>query len=224
MPGAFGVPQQPPVPADPTIPPGAPPGMTPGMPGYSWQQSQQTWAAVNAEAGPAVPMSPATIVAAVAGFGALLMIVGSFAPWVKVSFGSLGQSAGGLHRGLDGPYLLGMGVAALLAAGAAVTSQANRQVRQISAGVLVLLGGVGLGIVIHEWTHVTHAFNALKSFANQLTSTFPATTDASGSSMPLSTEFSSFLSQFHVTKGWGLMLCGVASSVTALAGAYLFLV
>ncbi len=215
-------------PAAAVPPPGPPPGPTPGMPGYSWQMHQQVRAEVGAGAPTAVPMSSATVVAAVAGAGALLMLVGAWAPWVSIGFASFHQKVGGLHNGLDGRYLLGMGFAALLTAVAALVQQSNKQVRMICAGALVAIGVIGLGVVIHEWTTITGHVREMNQFFKEFSSSFGG--DPSSSGFPGSTgitgtnPLSSDLFSFHVAKGWGLVASGVACSITGLAGAYLFLV
>jgi hypothetical protein len=165
-------------------------------------------------------MSNAVIVAGVGALGALLMIVGGWAPWVKVSFGGFGdQTVGGLHGGLDGGLVLGMGFAGLLAAGMAVTAQTNRQVVQIGAGALVLVGAVGLIVVIHDWTTLSSHINQANAYFKDFLSSAP--TSGGIDVAPPGFDASSL---FHVAKGWGLMLSGVASVTTGLAGAYLFLV
>lgn len=218
------MPAQPPTSPDPVTVPGAVAGAMPGMPGFSWQQSQQVQAEVRAAAGPAVPMSSATVVAAVAGLGGLLMLVGSWAPWLSMQFLGLSHKASGLDNGLDGRYVLALGVAALLAAGTAVTTgQVNRQIRQICAGALFGLGAIGLILVIHEWVTISDGvrdFNRVAStVGSSLHGSLPATAPGTTGDA-----FSTLFQGLHVSRGWGLGLSGFASSVTGLAGMYLFLV
>ncbi|HVV75975.1 MAG TPA: hypothetical protein VHC43_08050 [Mycobacteriales bacterium] len=192
--------------------PGAP---VPGMPGYSWHQHQQVRAEVAAHAPPAVPMSSGTVLAAVAGLGGLLMVVGGWAPWVKVGVGTfVTQSVAGHERGLHGLLVLALGVAALLAAGTAVTAQSNRQLRQICAGSLVALGAVGLVTVIHDWTTLTDHFRKLNDFIASINQYAIANGAAPGSTLDFT---------LHIAKQWGLVLSGVATVVTGLAGVFLFL-
>lgn len=213
--------------AQPPQPTGATPPSDPGagMPGYSWAQHQAVQAQVGSDAGPSVPLSASTIVAAVAGLGALLMLVGSWGAWVKLTVFDEAQTVGGLNRDLDGKYVLALGIAALLVAGTAVTTgQTNLQVRQICAGVLAGLGAIGLGIVIHEWVTVSDQFRQaneyLTSFANSFSQSLPP-----NSTDPLASQFADgFANAFHISKGWGLTLSGASSAVTGLAGAYLFIV
>jgi hypothetical protein len=200
------------------------------MPGYSWHVHQQVQAEVRAGAPPTVPMSSATIVAAVAGFGALLMMVASWAPWVSMRVFSFHRTVGGLHSGLDGRYLLAMGFAALLTVVAAVVQQSNKQVRQVCAGALVAIGAIGLGIVIHEWSHISSAVSDFNKLFSTFTNSFqnsggvPGTGFPGTSTTPGINPFTPDLFSIHVAKGWGLVASGVACSITGLAGAYLFLV
>jgi hypothetical protein len=143
------------------------------------------------------------------------MLVGGWAPWVRVSAFGMSERVGGLHGGLHGVYFLALGVACLLAAGAAVTSgAANQQVRQVCAGALVVLGVAGLIIVVHEWTTVTSRIQAANRFISVFANSFPN----GGTLLPAGFD------GLHVSRAWGLSLCGLASAVSAVAGAYLFIV
>lgn len=213
--GSAGQPQQP--------APHAPvdPGPAPGMPGYSGYQHEQVWAQVRADAPPSLPLSSANVVAGVAVLGGLLMVVGSWGPWIKVGVFGFSETVGGLHDGLNGRYVLALAIAVLLTGGTAMTAgQESLQVRQVCAGVLVALGVVGLGIVIHDWVTVSDQVARVNSytdaFRNQATSEFGASSQAQ-------TLLNSF-DGFHVSRAWGLMVSGVASAIAGLAGAYLFLV
>ena len=216
-----GEPQPPAVPAAEIVP-GAPVGgAMPGMPGYSWQVQQQVHAQVLAEAPPAVPLSSATMVAAVAGIGSLVMMVGAWGPWVTMRVFTYSERIRGLHSGINGRYVLALAFVSLLAAGSALTTgQTSKQVRQISAGVIVAIGVIGLGIVIHDWTtlsdRIREANDYLTSFGDSFASTAPP-----GTTNPLA---ASGFDGIHVAKSWGLTLSGVGSAVTGLAGAYLFVV
>jgi hypothetical protein len=186
------------------------------MPGYSWHMHQQVRAEVSAAAGPAVPMSAATVIAAVAGGGGLLMVVGGWAPWVRVGAGTFGeQTVAGHQQGLHGLIVLGLGVAAVLAAATAVSARSNKQVRQISAGSLAALGVIGLIVVIHDWTTLADHFRK----ANDFLRAFNQYLAANGGSAPAGFDIT-----LHIAKQWGLMLSGVASVITGLAGVYLLLV
>jgi hypothetical protein len=190
------------------------------MPGYSVFQHEQVRAQTHAAAPPAVPLSSANLIAAVAILGSLLMLVGSWGTWLKLSVFGFSDTAGGLHSDLDGRYVLAVGIAALLTAGTAMTSgQTSNQVRQICAGVLAGLGAVGLIIVVHEWLTISdhvRQLNALtKSFGSQFSTQLGS---------PAADQLLSSFDGVHIARGWGLWLSGIASSVTGLAGAYLFLV
>jgi hypothetical protein len=191
------------------------------MPGYSWQQSQQVQAQVLADAGPAVPMSGGNLIAGVAALGSLLMLIGSWGPWIKVRIFHFSETVGGLRSGLNGRYVLALAVAALLTAGTAMTSgQASRQVRQICAGVLAALGAVGLGLVIHDWVTISDHARQVNAYTDLIKGQAASQLGASAAAQSLLASFDGI----HVARAWGLMLSGVASSVTGLAGVYLFLV
>lgn len=186
------------------------------MPGYSWHVHQQVRGEVVAGAPPAVPMSTGTVVAGVAALGSLLMVVGGWAPWVKVGVGILGQqSVSGHQQGLHGLIVLALGVAALLAAATAITSQSNPQLHRICAGALVGLGLIGLVVVIHDWSTLTDHFRKVNEFINSVNQSITST---GGSTLP-GLDFT-----LTISKQWGLVLSGIASVVTGLAGVYLLLV
>lgn len=196
------------------------------MPGYSGYQHQVVQAQVYADAPPAIPMSSASVVSGVALVGSLLMLVGSWGPWVKIGLPFFGYSraGGGLTSGLDGRYVLGLGIAALLTAGTALTTgQSSVQIRQICAGALIGLGMVGLILVVHEWVTISDHVRTLNSFIDQFRTQLSQYSQSVGGS----TSTDPFLGvgdTLKVSRGWGLWLSGIASSVTGLAGAYLCLV
>jgi hypothetical protein len=105
-----------------------------------------------------------------------------------------------------------MVVAALLTGAVAVLWQSNRSVRQVCAGILVAIGAVGLGIVIHEWSTISHASRAVNSLADGF---------GANSSLAGGESFGSLFS-FHVAKGWGLVIDGLACTVAGLTGVALF--
>jgi hypothetical protein len=196
-------------------------GPMPGMPGYSWQQSQQVQGQVLADAGPAVPMSSGNLVAGAAALGSLLMLIGSWGPWIKIGIFHFNETVGGLRSGLNGRYVLALGIAALLTAGAAMTSgQTSREVRQICAGVLGALGAIGLGLVIHDWTTISDHARQVNGYADLIRSQAASQFGASPAAQSLLASFDGI----HVARAWGLILSGAASTLTGLAGVYLFLV
>jgi hypothetical protein len=192
------------------------------MPGYSGYQHQVVRSQVLADEPPGVPVTGANLVAGIAAFGSLLMLIGAWGTWVKITF--FGQSAGfgGLHSELNGRYLLGLGIAALLTAGTALTSgQSSLQIRQICAGGLIAIGLVGLVIVIHVWTTISDGAEWFNDFAQS----FASGVDQFGiDPSQRGAVLNAFAQGVHVSRGWGLWLSGIASSVTGLAGAFLFLV
>lgn len=194
------------------------------MPGYSGYQHEQVRAQVFADAPPAIPMSSANVVAGVAAAGSLLMLVGAWGPWVKLGFPfiSYSHTVGGLTSGLDGRYMLGIAVAALLTAGTALTTgQSSLQIRQICAGALVGLGAIGLILVVHEWLTISDHVRTLNSFMAEFRTQLSQYSQAVGGST--SDPFLSAGDVMKVSRSWGLWLAGIASSITGLAGAYLFL-
>lgn len=192
----------------PPPPPGHPPQ---GPPGYGAPPPPNPAAA-------ALPRGTATTVAAVAALSSVLMLIGAFGPWVTIHAFGVSQTGGGMRSGLDGRYILALGIAAMLAAGTAVTAgQDSKQVRQVCAGALVVLGITGLIVVIHEWGSITTHVRQLNGFINSFGSALASNTP--GGSDPFGAGFS-----LHVSRDWGLWLSGFASVVAGLAGAYLFLV
>jgi hypothetical protein len=166
----------------------------------------------------AAPVSSANLIVGAALLGSLLMLVGSWGPWLKLSVFGFSDTAGGLHSEMDGRYVLALGIAGLLTAGTALTSgQSSHQIRQICAGVLTTLGVVALIIVIHEWVTISDHIRQFNAFAKPVLSQISSTS-------PSADPYLSAFDGIHVARGWGLWLSGIASSVTGLAGAYLFLV
>lgn len=189
---------------------------TPPAGGPSGQPGPQGPIRVAAPA--SAPLSGATIVAGIAALGSLLMLLGAWAPWVSVQVFGVTDHVGGLHSGLHGRYVLAFGLAAVLASAMVLTSQANLQVRNIGAGALVALGLAGLGFVIHDWGTVTDRFRDVNALVDQLGNQL-------GAGAPSGNPFAQLgFDGFHVAKGWGLTLSGVASAITAISGGYLFVV
>jgi hypothetical protein len=158
--------------------------------------------------------------AAVAAVGSALMLVGAWGTWVKIGIFNISESVGGLHGGVDGRYVLALGLAALLTAGSAITTgQTNLQVRQICAGVLIVLGVIGLIIVVHSWVTISDQVERVNAFTQSFTDQYGQLGDGAATRNPLLASFDGI----HVSRGWGLWLSGIASSITGLAGVYLAL-
>jgi hypothetical protein len=161
------------------------------------------------------PRPDVPVAAAAAGFGSLLMLVGAWAPWVTVTVFSTSEHVGGLREGLNGRWVLALGFAAILTAGTVAGAQANLQVRMVCGGVLLGVGVVGLGIVVHDWTTVADRFREVNTFFDQFRDRLATSADGTN---PLTTLG---FDGFEVSKAWGLTLSGVASAITGLAGGYL---
>jgi hypothetical protein len=162
----------------------------------------------------ATPRTRASFAATAAAIGGALMLLGAWAPWVTVSVFNRSEHVGGLRSGLDGKWILALGIAVILAAAVAAASQANPQARMICGGVLLALGLVVLGIVIHDWTTVSDRVREVNTFFHQFG-------DQLNSSALGSTLAGLGLDSFRVSKAWGLMLSGVAGVATAASGVYL---
>jgi hypothetical protein len=164
-------------------PTGAPAGWAPPASPYQSQSAH------------GVTLSQSTMAAIGVAVAGLLTCVGAWGPWVRVSAASEGFALdfGGLHSGLDGKWVLALGVIAAALGVALLTMPSGNELRTGSSIVLIIAGIVGVVLVGHEYVtisdHVSEINGAVPSYLG-----------------------------LHAGSGWGLWLAGFGSAGVTAGG------